>query len=67
QGPLIANHVECPAPALLIAEAFDMVRTSLTTSLEAGVETSVIALWLGHEHLQTTQIYGSSGMNVGAR
>lgn len=25
--------------------------------LEAGVETSVIALWLGHEHLQTTQIY----------
>ncbi len=25
--------------------------------LEAGVETSVIALWLGHEHIQTTQIY----------
>ena len=25
--------------------------------LEAGVETSVIALWLGHEHVQTTQIY----------
>jgi integrase len=25
--------------------------------LAAGVETSVIALWLGHEHVQTTQIY----------
>jgi len=25
--------------------------------LRAGVETSVIALWLGHEHIQTTQVY----------
>ena len=25
--------------------------------LEAGVDTSVIALWLGHENVQTTQIY----------
>ncbi len=25
--------------------------------LHAGVDTSVIALWLGHEHVETTQIY----------
>ena len=25
--------------------------------LHAGVDTTVIALWLGHEHIQTTQIY----------
>jgi site-specific recombinase XerD len=25
--------------------------------LQAGVDTSVIALWLGHESTQTTQIY----------
>lgn len=25
--------------------------------LQAGVDVSVIALWLGHEHVQTTQIY----------
>jgi integrase/recombinase XerD len=25
--------------------------------LEAGVDRAVIALWLGHEHLETTQIY----------
>ena len=25
--------------------------------LHAGVDTSVIALWLGHESIETTQIY----------
>ena len=25
--------------------------------LQAGVDTSVIALWLGHESVETTQIY----------
>ena len=25
--------------------------------LQAGVDRSVIALWLGHERIQTTQIY----------
>ena len=27
------------------------------TLLAAGVDTTVIALWLGHEHTQTTQTY----------
>jgi len=34
-----------------------MVRTSLTTSFQAGVDLAVIALWLGHEDARTTQIY----------
>jgi hypothetical protein len=25
--------------------------------LHAGIDTTVIALWLGHEHVETTQIY----------
>jgi site-specific recombinase XerD len=25
--------------------------------LEAGVDRAIIALWLGHEHLETTQMY----------
>jgi integrase/recombinase XerD len=33
------------------------VRTTLCTGLRAGVDTSVIALWLGHEGVETTQIY----------
>ena len=28
-----------------------------TAAMHAGVDTSVIALWLGHEHIETTQIY----------
>jgi integrase/recombinase XerD len=31
--------------------------TAATRLLRAGVDTSVIALWLGHEQVQTTQIY----------
>lgn len=31
--------------------------TAAMRLLEAGVDTSVIALWLGHEHVQATQIY----------
>jgi integrase/recombinase XerD len=29
----------------------------LSTSFHAGVDTTVIALWLGHQSVQTTQIY----------
>ena len=31
--------------------------TAAMRRLHAGVDTSVIALWLGHEHVDTTQIY----------
>jgi integrase/recombinase XerD len=34
-----------------------MVGKPLPTSLHAGTDTSVIALWLGHEQAETTQIY----------
>jgi len=32
--------------------------------LQSGVDTSVIALWLGHEHIQTTQIYLHADMQL---
>ena len=33
------------------------VRTTLCTGWAAGVDISVIALWLGHESIESTQIY----------
>jgi hypothetical protein len=41
-----------------------MVRNPLPTSLKAGVDTSVIALWLGHEGTETTQIYLHADMSI---
>ena len=35
--------------------------------LAAGVDTSVIALWLGHEHVQTTQIYLHGDLSIKER
>ena len=41
-----------------------MVRNPLPTSFEAGVDTAVIALWLGHESIATTSIYLHADMNL---
>ena len=38
-------------------ELFDGDRTLPVTSIAAGVDSTVIALWLGHESVATTQIY----------
>jgi integrase/recombinase XerD len=46
-----------PPPAGRHPDPFSMVGKPLPTSLQAGVDTSVIALWLGHERADTTQIY----------
>lgn len=47
----------CPALATKKVTPHTLRHTCAMRLLEAGVETSVIALWLGHEHIQTTQIY----------
>ena len=35
--------------------------------LHAGVDTSVIALWLGHESIQSTQVYLHADMSIKQR
>ena len=35
--------------------------------LRAGIETSVIALWLGHEQVETTHIYLHADMGIKER
>jgi site-specific recombinase XerD len=35
--------------------------------LRAGIDTSVIALWLGHEQVETTQIYLHADLEIKER
>ena len=45
---MTADHVESLAPTLIIDRAFDMLRTSLTTSFAAGADVKVLQRMLGH-------------------
>lgn len=61
-GDLVDRHVDvarerCPAWTARHVTPHTLRHSAAMQLLEAGVETSVIALWLGHEHTQTTQIY----------
>lgn len=59
---LVARHVRTaasPCPSLLTKTVTPHVlrHTCAMRLLAVGVDTSVIALWLGHESVETTQIY----------
>ena len=41
--------------------------TAAMRLLRAGIETSVIALWLGHEQVETTNIYLHADMGIKER
>jgi len=61
-GDLVDRYVDiaqrcCPAWAAGRVTPHTLRHTAAMQLLQAGVETSVIALWLGHEHIQTTQVY----------
>jgi integrase/recombinase XerD len=58
----IAMHAEtataaCPTLAAKKITPHVLRHTAAMRLLHAGVDTSVIALWLGHEQIETTQIY----------
>lgn len=58
----LALHVttaagECPSLKAKNVTAHTLRHTAAMRLLRAGVDTSVIALWLGHEQADTTQIY----------
>jgi site-specific recombinase XerD len=44
-----------------------MRHTAAMRLLHAGVDTAVIALWLGHEHVETTQIYLQADLAIKER
>jgi hypothetical protein len=45
-------------------KAFGMVGKPLPTSLHAGVDTAVIALWLGHADIRSTNVYLQADMAI---
>jgi integrase/recombinase XerD len=47
----------CPSLAAKKVTAHVLRHTAAMRLLHAGIDTSVIALWLGHENAETTQIY----------
>ncbi len=61
-GDLVDRHVttartRCSDWTTTRVTPHTLRHTAAMTLLAAGVDTTVIALWLGHEHTQTTQIY----------
>ena len=57
----------CPSLKSKRISAHVLRHTAAMQLLHAGVDTSVIALWLGHEHLETTQIYLHADMSLKER
>jgi site-specific recombinase XerD len=54
----------CPSMRSKAITAHVLRHTTAMRLLHAGVDTSVIALWLGHESVDTTQIYLHADMNL---
>ncbi|MEO7711026.1 MAG: site-specific integrase [Caldimonas sp.] len=59
---LLAKHVKasgdaCPSLKTKRVSPHVLRHTTAMDLLQAGVEQSVIALWLGHESIETTQVY----------
>ena len=66
---LLAKHVEragqrCPSLREKHVTPHVLRHTAAMELLQAGVERSVIALWLGHESVETTQIYLDANLEL---
>ena len=61
----VANAaVACPSLAAKRVTAHVLRHTAAMRLLEAGVDTTVIALWLGHEQVDTTAIYLHAHLDI---
>jgi site-specific recombinase XerD len=60
-----AQH--CPSLTSKTVTAHTLRHTAAMHLLHAGVDTSVIALWLGHEKVDTTQIYLHADLEIKQR
>jgi integrase/recombinase XerD len=57
----------CPSLASKTITTHTLRHTAAMQLLHAGVDTSVIALWLGHEKVDTTQIYLHADLEIKQR
>jgi integrase/recombinase XerD len=57
----------CPTLAKKNVTAHVLRHTAAMRLLEAGIDTVVIALWLGHEHVDTTAIYLHAHLGIKER
>ncbi|MHC4408527.1 MAG: tyrosine-type recombinase/integrase [Planctomycetota bacterium] len=69
---LVARHVAaasamCPSLVGRIITPHTLRHTTAMTLLRSGVDQTVIALWLGHESTETTQIYLHADMRLKER
>lgn len=62
-----AAATQCPSLASKRITPHTLRHTAAMRLLEAGVDTSVIALWLGHERTETTQIYLHADLGIKER
>lgn len=66
---LVAKHAaaaegNCPSIKEKNVTPHTLRHTAAMSLLRAGVDTSVIALWLGHEDTETTQVYLHADMTI---
>lgn len=71
-GRLVAKHAQTAASRLPSLKGRSVTphvlrHTSAMQLLQAGIDTTVIALWLGHESPQTTQIYLHADLSLKER
>jgi integrase/recombinase XerD len=69
---VVARHTKaasrhCPTLVAKPVSPHTLRHTTAMRLLHAGVDTSVIALWLGHESAETTQIYLHADLSVKER
>ena len=69
---LVAKHVatateRCPSLGHKQVSPHTLRHTAAMQLLHAGVDTTVIALWLGHEQVQTTAIYLHADLTIKER
>jgi integrase/recombinase XerD len=63
----VAAIKHCPSLAVKHITPHVLRHTAAVRLLQAGVDRSVIALWLGHEQIETTQIYLAADLSMKER